>query len=602
MDDEKKTGGERINVTIGGRPTTAVPAAPSVPAEPEAPPEPAEPEAPPETPVEPEVSAEESEPAPKPPAPGTVVTSGDGSIGGPPTPPPAVVTGKKRGKGKGWLKALTALIVIAALIVAGWFIYQHYGKKQQAAPATARDTSIPLLKIGIYQGDYGKLYPDMGVSEYGYLVNAQMFEGLVRYEDKSKIVPTLASTWTNPDSKTWIFTLKQGVKFHDGHTMTAKDVKYSFDKIIASKGDLAETFASTISSVETVGNDKVKITTTDPDPSLLNKLTFLYVIDSNLPKGDEPSQAGTGPYEIKPGTTPTSTNVQMVAFNGYHGGTPTTKALDFGSSSDTATLAKALQNHQYDIVGPLTAAEEKNSGGKKFVTSEPDVSFIAFNTVKPGPLQKQKVREAIRYAINAAAIGQAHGIDVTPISQLIPPSIPGYDPAINPYKQDITKAKQLLDQAGYSKGLTLRFSSAESKDEIDETAKQLKQVGINLTIDYHKDFNEFIDYFTSGKAEMYDADYTSDTLDGLDIFSTVLPDFYYNNPKFTAKLDEAGDTTDPAQRLKLLQDATGIVDKDVPVVPEYTQNDLYLTDKDYVMTQDMPSSLLSVYFYKVHQK
>src|SRR5262249_35033441 len=139
----------------------------------------------------------------------------------------------------------------------------------------------------------------------------------------------------------WIFNLQKGIKFHDGHTLAASDVKYTIDSIIANHSDLAQTYASTIASVDVVNNNTVKITTSQPDPALLNKLSWLYIIDANAPKGSDPTQAGTGPYELKSGTKPSSTNVQLVAFNDYHGGRPQTQALSFGARDNNAETLKA---------------------------------------------------------------------------------------------------------------------------------------------------------------------------------------------------------------------------------------------------------------------
>ncbi len=539
-------------------------------------------------------------PAPTPPPPGSVVTSSDGTIGG---PPQVVTSNGKHGRGKRWLKVLIWLIILVLIAVGGWLAYQKWLKKTPA-PVVKRDTSIPLLKIGVLDADYGKLYPDMTGSEYSYMVNTQIFEGLVRYEDKSKIVPDLASDWSNPDDNTWVFTIRDGIKFHDGHTMTAADVKYSLDNIIAHGSDWSQTFTDTIKSVAVTGANKVTITTKKPDPVLLNKLVPLYIVDAKLPKGDETSLAGTGPYEVKPGTTPSSTDVQLVAFNDYHGGTPKTKALEFGTKKTADELVKAFQAHQFNIAGPVTPAQAgKAAGVRKFVTSEPDVAFIGFNTVKKGPLQNKLVREAIRYAINANEYGKARGTQTTPISQLIPEAIPGYNPAIQPYKQDIDKAKQLLTQAGYPNGLTLTLTTAAPVVTNDAIVNNLKKAGITVKVDQHNDFDEFIDYtYGQGKAEMYSVDYTSDTLDGLDIYNTTLPANYYNNPKLTALLNQVGTATDPAKRLKLLQQAATIVDQDVAAVPLTTEDNVWLMDKNYAIKQDVPNAFISVYFYKVQLK
>jgi peptide/nickel transport system substrate-binding protein len=517
-------------------------------------------------------------------------------------PPQAVVVNQGGGR-KRWLRLFIILLVVAALGIGGWFLYQKHKDDSKAVTSSSQSKEIPLLKIGIKGAAYGSLYPDMSPSSYSFLTNSQIFEGLVRYENKSKIVPALASNWTNPDSKTWTFTVKNGVKFHDGHTLTAKDVKYSLDTVIASDSELAQTFASTISTVEVVGNNQVKIMTNVPDPTLLNRLAFLYVIDANLPKDEDPSMAGTGPYKIKPGAKPTDKNVQMVAVNNYHGGTPKVRALSFGYEDDSASLIKAFKAHEYNIIGAVPVDQVTSvKGATEFISSEPDTDYIGFNTVKPGPLQNKLVREAIRYAADPEAIGKARGNQITPLSQLIPESIPGYNPSINPYKRDVAKAKKLLTEAGYPNGVTLRFSTTDSQEVVDEITTNLKEAGITLTLDRHPDFDEFIDYFSSGKAELYSVEYSSDTLDGLDIYNTTLDSANYNNPKLTALLNQAGATVDPAKRLKLLQDAAVVIDQDVAIVPLSTENSVWLLDKNYVIQQDMPSSFISVYFYKVHAR
>ncbi len=519
-----------------------------------------------------------------------------------PQPQQEAVVGHHGGGKKRWLKIFIILLLLAGIAAGGWYFYQK-DKDNAKTPAATQSKDVQLLKIGVLSADYGDLYPNMSPSAYSVLVNSQMFEGLVRYEGGNKITPSLASTWTNPDDKTWLFTITPNVKFHDGHTLAPADVKYSLDTVMASNSDLAQLFADTIASVELVGTNQVKITTKEPDPILLNRLAFLYIIDANLPKGDEPSQAGTGPYEIKSGTKPTATSMKMVAFDDYHGGTPKTKALDFSSNEEAADLVKAFKDHKLNIAGPVPAADAKSvSGAYKFTSSEPNVDYLGFNTVKTGPLQNKLVREAIRYAVNASAVGNASGNQTTAISQMIPPSIAGYNPSITPYKQNIAKAKQLLAQAGYPDGITISLSTADDSAATDEVVKDLKQAGITVTVDQHKDFDEFIDYFSSGKADMFKVNYSSDTLDGLDITTTTFTGPNYANPKLDALIAQIDATTDPAKRLKLLQEAETLIDEDVAVVPLYSEDEVWLMDKNYDIVQDMPSALISAYFYKVELK
>lgn len=503
---------------------------------------------------------------------------------------------------KKWLKWLITLIAVVVLVVGGWLIYKQLTKDDSVA-STAQNKNIERLSVGISAADYGELYPNMAPNSYSYLVNGQMFEGLVRYEEKSKIVPLLATDWTNPDNTTWVFNLKENVQFHNGNTMTAEDVKYSIETIKSSESDFAGIFTDTIESVEAISDNQVQIKTASPDPALLNRLTFLYVIDSNAPEGSEASMAGTGPYHVRPGSETTKTNVDMIAFEDYHGPAPTTKAVNFGTEETTQDLLAAFREGKYNIVGNMPVDEAENAeGAHRFISSEPDVAFIGLNSVAPGPLQDKSVREAVRYAVDPIKLAEAEGDKATPLSQLIPNSIPGHNNAVPTYERDVEKAKELLAQAGYEDGVTLNFYHVANTELADELKKQLKEANITLEVHAMGDFDQFINQFNNGRAEMYYVIYASDILDGLDVYNTLLSPANYSNSELTEVLEQADAATNPADRLKLLQEAAVMIDQDVAVVPLSMQDGIWLMDRDYDMVQDLPSSFLSVYFSKVQLK
>ena len=514
-------------------------------------------------------------------------------------PPPAQ---EKRGMKK-WLKALILLIVLALIAAAAWYFLVKKDENSQTNQATEQSKEVDMLSIGLVLPDYDAIFPNItAATSYGNMINAQMFESLVRYENKSKIVPLLATDWTNPDDKTWVFSIKSGVKFHNGNEVQAEDVKYSIETIIKSKSDFADTFTSTIDSVNILDDGKVQIKTNLPDPSLLNKLAVLYIIDDDAPKGSELSLAGSGPFQIKTGTKPSKSEVHMVAYDDYHGGRPTTRAVYFGSEKNDQELAKAFSEGKYNLIGAVPIDTANQIGSTQFVTSESEVAFLGLNAVKSGPLSKKEVREAIRYAVDPIKLGEAQGDKVTPLNQLIPDSIPGYNPTIPLYERDVAKAKQLLTKAGYPDGVTIRFTHSSDEELADELARELKEAGINLKIDFRTDFNEFIDFFLSGDAEMYYVVYASDTLDGLDVLLTTLPPSNYDSAPLNKLLEEAEETVDPARRLDVLQDAGAIIDDDIPAIPLSTRDSIWLMDRDYQITQDMPSSFLSAYLYKVQLK
>jgi peptide/nickel transport system substrate-binding protein len=517
---------------------------------------------------------------------------------------PTLSTAPKKQK-KGLLVSilLVIVIIIVAAALTVYFVHKHNQKKAVEAAAAM---NISHLNVGIEGGDLGtKLYPNNDDSDSALLANTQMFDGLTKYINQSTIVPDIASGWTNPNGSTWIFTIKQGIKFHDGHTLTPSDVVYSLnlmknESVNTSNSEFAQTFASTLQTITPVGSTQVKIVTTQPDPSLLNKLTFLYIIDKNLPKGDEASQAGTGPYEITPGTKFASSRADMTAVSNYYGGKIYTKSLSLYDVASNAALFAGYKNHKYDIIGQIPAANVNLAGAYKFIEQDNTVSFLGLNTTS-GPLSNILVREAIRDALNVAAIGAPGDYKAIPIGQLIPPSIPGYNPAIAPVKQNITEAKELLAQAGYPNGLTLTMNAATTSVSTPIIYAQLKQVGINVKV-IPLDLGDEINNFIAGNGQMFDLGYSSSSLDGADVLESTIIPANYNNTTLNNLINQAADTVDPASRIKSLQQADSIISQNVAAVPFYYSDQLWLMNKPYVLHQDLQSAYISTYFYKVHLK
>ena len=144
-------------------------------------------------------------------------------------------------------------------------------------------------------------------------VSRQIYEALVERAVDMKIQPALATKWKAVDPNTWIFTLREDVKFSDGSAMTSEDVVFSVLRAKQRTSDFKE-YISTISGVEAVGDYSVKITTSKPNPILLNQLSNIFIMSKawseknfamspqNWDAGQETYSAtnalGTGPFKI----------------------------------------------------------------------------------------------------------------------------------------------------------------------------------------------------------------------------------------------------------------------------------------------------------------
>ncbi len=523
-----------------------------------------------------------------------------------PTTPPSTSTGPARSTGrKIKLIIFISLIVLVLAMISGYLV--RSSKRQTVI--VKKD--ISYLTYGFRDsGNLTPLYPTQTVdTNNGNLIAAQMFEGLVKYEKQTKIVPLLATSWSNPNNTTWIFDLRHGVKFHSGRIMTADDVKYSLDYAVAHQGNNNRNtnlaLASTIKQVEVVNPYQIKITTDGPDPVLLNRLTFLYILDSKATLGDP--NAGTGPYIVKTvNTDPSVTFLNLAAFDGYWGGHVYTRSVHIEAVGDDDQLVAGIINGRFDIAGDLGTKEHVAKIKNSQLISVPDlgVTYLQLNLEKAGsPLQSLAARQAAAYALDIPAILKAGGgISGAQVNQLIPPAIPGHDPSIRNIPYDPAKAKQLLSTVPNAAApLVLSYAGSGSGDT--EITKQLNAVGFNIKPVKTDGFDAFVNKLIAGEGDIFWLSYTTNTLDGLDIMNnTVSGTANYSSDEIARLTEQASSTIDPTARIAILQEMEQYIDKNVPTIPLYSKTRNIVLVKPYHVEIDLPSTGIGVYFWKVYQK
>ncbi|HEY5442110.1 MAG TPA: ABC transporter substrate-binding protein [Candidatus Saccharimonadales bacterium] len=520
----------------------------------------------------------------------------------PVAPAPAPVVSSQKKSRKIWLFVLIVLLIAAA--IAGGVAYSKHTNK----PAAAAKKDIPYLRYGTDEtADLTQVYPTEAVdTDTTTQVNTQLFEGLVRYQEGTKIVPLLATSWSNPDDTTWVFNLQHGVKFHNGRTMTATDVKKSLDYAVAHQNDNSGatllSLASTIKEVQAVNPYQVKITTDGPDPVLLNRLAYLYVFDTSAKTGDP--DAGTGPYVVKPGSKPTANSLDLTAYNSYWGGHIYTRAVHIQVAGNDQ-LAADTNKGQFDIAGDFTSQQLTQIKHYRPITIQDlGITFLGLNTVKASsPLSSLAARQAASYALNIPAILKAGGLSGTQASQLIPPAIPGYDPSIHNIPYNPAKAKQLLATVpNAATQITLSYPKGDD-GQVIEIAKELNAVGFNVKTDALPDLDTLVNVGLSGQTDMFYLGDSTSTLDGLALFNDIViaADKDYSNPTVTKLADQAGTTLDPAARIALLQKISQQVANDVSDIPLFNDTRTVALTKPYHVQVDIPSIEAGVYFWQIYQ-
>ncbi len=498
-------------------------------------------------------------------------------------------------------KPLLILSLVVVALVAGLLLAVKMLSKT-APETTMVKKHIPLLKHAALEGPYNTPYPTSGTHNPEYMVNIHTFEGLTGFGEKSRIEPRLASKWSNPDDNTWVFTLKEGVKFHNGREMTAEDVKFSLENPAE---EYAGLYAGTIDSVTVSDPMEITIKTKDPDPTLVNKLSFLFIYDS---KSETPNSFtnGTGPYTLKEGTVNDTENLDLVAFDGYHGDEIYVDEIQFKAFTDLDKLTQAYQSGEADVV-QLSQRTDTAKGladtAQVIELGDLGVSFLIVNSSRDNALSDLKVRKAIQLGMDVESLMKVREVDGIPTGQIIPELIPGYDNSIKIVERDVKAAKALLAETDYSASdLTFEFTYfAPSEATAKEIARQLAEVGVTLTLNPTSDVKQLGPVVFGGKTDMSFITYSTDILDGSDILeSWYRSGPLYDNPEIDSLLDENAKTFDQAKRIELMQAANRKASEDVAMVPLFKQGSSYvITKPEYKVSPHIPT-VYGIFWNRVH--
>jgi peptide/nickel transport system substrate-binding protein len=386
--------------------------------------------------------------------------------------------------------------------------------------------------------------------------------------------------------------------------MTAADVVYSFKEAMKDGED--GTYSSTLKDVKAINDYKVQLTTSKPDPFLLNKLTLLMVLDSKTPGANDGSN-GTGPYQLKPGTKPTEKELQLVAFDKFHGGHVRTRALTFKTETDIDAVVADYKAGRVNMAGEFKTKDPAELAGTTHHNAsmlDPAVHFLILNSVANGPLQKKEVRQALRESLDLNALVKSANIAAEPASQLVAKDITGYNPALTIPKQNTADAKKLLTSAGYPNGVSLEVETSNVPATLAAAkviAEQAKAAGFTITIKSIDDFDQLIGDVLGGKAQVAMLSYGSDNLDSSDVFTNVVQ----HTGNFKSKtlddyMTQQAETFNESQRLLILQKISKYLNDEVAAVPLYTQYRIWETDKPYVLPYDMLNSGLGVSFWQAY--
>ena len=393
--------------------------------------------------------------------------------------------------------SLLFFILTLTLVLGGCLGEKEKGKEstsnnQSSQETKAEPTMGGSIVVGISQ-DLDSLDPHKAVAAGTKEVLFNIYEGLVKPDSSGNYIDAVAQSHKiEDDGKTYTFTLREGVKFHNGAEVTAEDVKYSIERCagITERGTPLIAAFSNVDRVEIPDENTVKIHLNEADTEFLSYLTVAIVPKDVDDYNENP--IGTGPFMYD--SRSPQEYVKLKKFDGYWD-TEHQAYLDevtFKVVADSSALVNGLKGGSIQMAARITTNETAQLDTNQFTIYEGGSNLVQAlylnNAVEP--LNDVRVRQALCYAVNRQDIVDliADGKGTVIGSSMFPAFEKYYMPELaDYYTQDIQKAKELLTEAGYPNGfdLTITVPSNYQKhiDAAQVLVEQLKQIGVNAKIE-----------------------------------------------------------------------------------------------------------------------
>ncbi len=430
------------------------------------------------------------------------------------------------------------------------------------------------------------LDPRIGVDAQSERIDNLIFDDLLSRGDNLDVAPGLAERWEIPDPSTYVFHLHQGVKFHDGHPLTARDVKWTFDSLLTGKIRSPKTAAyRNVDHIETPDDFTVVFRMKEPDAALLWNLSDGAIGIVPYGSGNEMTShpMGSGPFRFV--SSETDKEVVLERNDDYWGPKPKIARVRFAVVPDATTEALELRKGTGDItINALTPDAVHTLEREPFLAVEhapgTEIQYLGFNLLDP-ILKDARVRQAIAYAIDRRPMIQyLWGGWAQPARSVLPPQSWAYNGNVPAYEHDPEKARTLLDAAGYPAvngvrfHITMKTSTTEStRLMVAVIQQQLRDVGIALDIRSFESAT-FLADVVRGAFQMYGLRWVGGNQDP-DIFyvfhSSRFPPNgsnrgHYSNPKVDALIDQARREVDQNSRKATYAELQLILADELPYI------------------------------------
>lgn len=437
--------------------------------------------------------------------------------------------------------------------------------------------------------------PALVTASSSFELMAAVYDPLILFDDAGQPYAMLAESWEQPDDTTYVFTLREGVTFHNGDPMTAADVVFSFERLM--DPDMGSVWASQfepVESVEATGDLEVTFTLNQSYGPFLSVLTAGYaVILPNLPETDfQTEMIGTGPYKISEHVQDTHT--LLVAHDGYwQEGQPATPNLRYNIMPEESARLAAVRTGEINItsmVDPVTIDTARADDGVVVLEQETsDYYLLGLNTAV-APFDNLQVRQALSLAIDRQAIIDGVFFGSGQVSGPLAPTLGDWALPLEElpnYEVDHDAARALLEEAGAS-DLTFSITVGANRLEFVNIAlviqDQLKEIGVTVELD-QVEWGTFIDKWVSRDFQSFVSFNGSGNDPDRALYPTLVTDgsvnaFQYSNAELDELLAQGRALSDFEERKAVYNEAEILIAEEAPIIFISTRTGHFATSAD----------------------
>lgn len=429
-----------------------------------------------------------------------------------------------------------------------------------------------------------------------------VFEGLLKPDPKGGVRPAVAESYeVSEDGLIYTFKIRDNVYFHNGEKVTLDDVKYSYERMMGVYGEvLSSEFEQYVESVKIIKPDKIEFKLKKINTEFLYNFTEAILPKSNDGKHNT-NPIGTGPFkfvEYSPGQ-----RVVLEKFDQYWDeNLPYLDKVEFRIITDPQASLIAFKAGEIDMI-PRLGTEYINLIGNNgyTISGEQNMVQIFGLNLQRKPFDDVRVRKAMSYAIDKDLLIQAvAGGYGTKLGSNMSPVMEKYfkEGLADKYSPDITKAKELLTQAGYPNGfettITVPSNYKFHVDTAQVLVEMLKQIGINAKIE-QVEWGVWLDRVYAGRDYYSTIIGFTGKLSPYDILKRYMSDysrnfFNYNNPEYDQIMLNAVKETNIEKQIELYKEAQVILSEDLPAI--------FLMDPNFIVA--LQNDLAGYTFYPLY--